>query len=53
MRCVQVHIGRLAEVDNTKHIVVACDGLASLVIGTLRDFTSNSAFLLPCPTYPD
>ena len=48
-----MHIGRLAELDNTKHIVVACDGLVSLIIGTLREINSNSAFLSSCPTSPD
>ena len=43
-----MHIGRLAEVDNTKHILGACDGLSSLVIAVLRDIACDRAFLLLC-----
>ena len=46
MRDVQDQISNLTELDNTKHILAACDGVTPLVNGFLRETASDGAFLL-------
>ena len=42
----QVFTSHLADHDNTKHILVACDSLGPFVRGILREMSSNSESVL-------
>ena len=42
-------MSHLAELDDIKHILAACEGLAPFVAGLVRDLTSGSDFPSRCP----
>ena len=44
----QEYLSRLAELDDTKHILAACEGLGPFLAGIVRGITAGCELLSPC-----